>query len=74
MMCPFLSKTNPDPTPPPLVSSVSPHLLCTFTLTTPGSDFSNISINDKLVRNTGDGIDQLYLLHCPLVTSNCLRF
>ncbi len=44
MMCPILSKTKPDPTPP-TASSVS--FFCTLTLTTPGSDFSKISINDK---------------------------
>ena len=43
-MCPFLSKTKPDPNPPTF-SDVSP--ICTLTLTTPGSDFSKISINDK---------------------------
>ena len=45
IMCPFLSKTKPEPIPPiPSIASS----LCTLTLTTPGSDFSKISINDKL--------------------------
>ena len=43
MMCPCLSNTKPEPTPP--VSETSP--LWTLTQTTPGSDFSNISINDN---------------------------
>ena len=46
MMCPFLSKTKPDPTP---LTPSCDSFLCTLIRKTPGSDFSKISINDNFV-------------------------
>ncbi len=49
-MCPFLSKTNPEPTPAGISLSSD---LCTLTRTTPASEFSKISISDISFAYTG---------------------
>ncbi len=49
-MCPFLSKTKPEPSAfVPFVCSI----LLTVILTTPGSDFSKISINERFLEYAG---------------------